>query len=282
MSARCSPNGELLAYSHGSALSLARIDARALSFAPVSEAQLHTRAINYIAWSPCGRHIVTGGDDGLVIVWRLENDKFNPRRVLRGHTAPVICVSFDPKGVMVASGSRDQRVVLWSVQQGVLFKRFNAHGQPVTAVDFSYDSVLVLSASYDGLLRIWNLYDGFCVRSINVTGVLMPVLGARFTPNSEYVCVRYADSQTRLFYIEDKVVERVFGAADTPGPRLPCEFAFAGDRMYVTTESGVDVYNLQTQVLERHLLDEPAVTVDVRDNFGVAAGPSGVKLFSLS
>lgn len=65
--------------------------------------------VRVVAFSPDGRTLVTGGDDGTAILWDL-TDPVQPQRLgppLAGHSREVLSVAFSPGGRTLAAGSTD-------------------------------------------------------------------------------------------------------------------------------------------------------------------------------
>jgi WD40 repeat protein len=73
----------------------------------------HTKPVRAAAWSPDGRFLATGGDDGLLVIW-------HPSQTLAplltaNHNAPVLALSWSPDGKMVATAAGNS-VTLWRLQ----------------------------------------------------------------------------------------------------------------------------------------------------------------------
>jgi WD40 repeat protein len=72
----------------------------------------HTKAVRTLAWSPDGRFLATGGDDGTLIIWY----------PIRGQTpllqvqlnAPVLALTWSPDGKKVATASGNA-VTVWGL-----------------------------------------------------------------------------------------------------------------------------------------------------------------------
>jgi WD40 repeat protein len=75
--------------------------------------QGHTRDVNSISTSPCGRMMVSGGDDRTVVIWDLTRK--SKIRVLEGHIYYVRSVAWSGDGEFIASGSADTTVRVWQV-----------------------------------------------------------------------------------------------------------------------------------------------------------------------
>ena len=74
----------------------------------------HTDAVCSVAFSPDGKTLASGSDDGTVRLW----DVATHRQIgspLTGHTGAVDSVAFSPDGKTLASGSDDHTVRLWDV-----------------------------------------------------------------------------------------------------------------------------------------------------------------------
>ncbi len=68
----------------------------------------HSASVNAVAWSPDGKRIVSGSNDGTAQVW----DATNGGHVYtyRGHAGRVNAVAWSPHGKRIASGSSDGTV----------------------------------------------------------------------------------------------------------------------------------------------------------------------------
>ncbi|CAI4229926.1 unnamed protein product [Auanema sp. JU1783] len=74
--------------------------------------------INYL--SDCST-IVTGGDNGHVIIWKCTEDAINPHQLMVGHTQPITAISTtskNSKSTRFISASADGHVCLWDIQDG--------------------------------------------------------------------------------------------------------------------------------------------------------------------
>ena len=71
----------------------------------------HKDAINSLCFNPNMRQLVSGGNDGCVMVWNFKLQLRAFRFV--GHKEAVLSVAAAPSGNLIASGSKDRTVRLW-------------------------------------------------------------------------------------------------------------------------------------------------------------------------
>ena len=72
----------------------------------------HTSWVYSVAYSPDGRHIISGSIDNIIRIW----DALTQRQIgkpLTGHTDNVSSVAYSPDGRHIVSGSVDKTIRIW-------------------------------------------------------------------------------------------------------------------------------------------------------------------------
>src|SRR5262249_46870194 len=125
-------------------------------------AKAHDAAIDIGAFSPDGRHAVTGAADGTIKVWDLAAQK-----AIAGfrHAEAVHGGGFLPDGQSLASASHDGQVQLWTLLAGAEVRTFAGHRDKVLALAATRDGKRLVSASLDRTLRVWDVATGECQRT---------------------------------------------------------------------------------------------------------------------
>ncbi|KAI0997690.1 putative WD repeat-containing protein [Podosphaera aphanis] len=163
---RLSPNAEIVAAGNwGGGIKL-------LNIPSMTELRLlrgHTDRIGGISWfpdatlpgttvSPSSVNIASGGAEGNVHLWSLEEDI--PISTLSGHNQRVCKVEFHPSGQYLASASEDTTWRLWDVNTTTELLLQEGHSRGVFALAFNTDGSLLASAGMDSIGRIWDLRTG--------------------------------------------------------------------------------------------------------------------------
>jgi len=68
--------------------------------------------VSSVAYSPDGRHIISGSDDKMIRIWDAETGAA-VGKPLEGHTKSVSSVAYSPDGQHIVSGSLDQTTHVW-------------------------------------------------------------------------------------------------------------------------------------------------------------------------
>jgi Tol biopolymer transport system component len=166
--------------------------------------QGHRAVIYSLAFSPEGKRIATGSDDGTVRIWHSTTGKelhrfstagsgvcavaFSPNGKILAYSAfdGVIrladsetgkelyrlsgqeryakCLVFDPHGRLLASGGEDGTICLWSIDSGKRFTRWNTHTDWINCLAFSPDGKMLVSGGHDGTLAISRTDTGKRIR----------------------------------------------------------------------------------------------------------------------
>ncbi|SRR5579883_742809 len=108
---------------------------------------------NSLSFSPDGKIIVSGSEDGTVKLWRQNGTLM---RTLSGRKDKMSNATFSPDGKIIASSSQDGTVKLWA-QDGNLIKTLHAH-KGIISISFNSNGTLACG-SQDGTVQLWKL-DG--------------------------------------------------------------------------------------------------------------------------
>ena len=119
-----------------------------------------SKAMMLVAFSPDGRHIVSGSGDKTVRVWDAQTGQ-SVRDPLKGHDDFVTSVVFSPDGRHIVSGSADKTIRVWDAHTGQsVIDPLKGHDDFVTSVACSPHSKHIVSGSCDKTVRVWDSQTG--------------------------------------------------------------------------------------------------------------------------
>lgn len=154
----------------------------------------HSQEVKGIAFSPDGRHAVSGGVDNKLLLWDLKEGK--QIQSFNGHSKQVWGVAFHPNGKQVASSSWDSTAKLWEMQNG---KEVRAYSHPidVNGVAISNDGKQMLVGCDNKFMRLWDIDSGQKIR--DYTGPTNYVYGVAFSPDGRLVACGSLDQSARVY-----------------------------------------------------------------------------------
>lgn len=121
-----------------------------------------------------GHILVTGGDDGVVSVWRISQkggarslQHLHLKRSLCAHTAKITCLYVSQPYTLIVSGSDDCTVILWDLTSLVFVKQLPEFPAPISAIYVNdLTGEIVIAAGI--LLSIWSI-NGDCLSVVNTS-----------------------------------------------------------------------------------------------------------------
>ncbi|KAM5281676.1 chromatin assembly factor 1 subunit B [Ctenodactylus gundi] len=135
----------------------------------------HTKAVNVVRFSPTGEILASGGDDAVILLWKV-NDSKEPEqaafpdedeaqlnkenwtvvKTLRGHLEDVYDICWASDGNLMASASVDNTAIIWDVSKGQKISIFNEHKSYVQGVTWDPLGQYVATLSCDRVLRVYS------------------------------------------------------------------------------------------------------------------------------
>lgn len=116
----------------------------------------HENSVFTLAYTPGGRHLLSGGRDAMLRIWK--TDDFLPVSEQPAHWYTLNHIVFSPDGAHFATASRDKTVKIWDAATFSLVKvldvvRDNGHVNSVNRLMWLPDGLV--SASDDRNAKIW-------------------------------------------------------------------------------------------------------------------------------
>ncbi|XP_054566634.1 chromatin assembly factor 1 subunit B isoform X1 [Eptesicus fuscus] len=135
----------------------------------------HTKAVNVVRFSPHGEILASGGDDAVILLWKV-NDSKEPEQLafpdedeaelnkehwtvvktLRGHLEDVYDICWATDGNLMASASVDNTAIIWDVSKGQKISIFNEHKSYVQGVTWDPLGQYIATLSCDRTLRVYS------------------------------------------------------------------------------------------------------------------------------
>lgn len=183
----------------------------------------HKDAINWVSFSPDGRHLLSASNDSSAIVWDLGSGK--PMRTI-DHDSEVIKAIYSPDGKRIATSTVDNLAFIWSAskvnQSGAQpIMQLAGHTAPVTSIAFSPDGKRAITGSEDFTAKVWDVTNRGPKELMTLTGHLRTVTSVAFSPDRLSLLTGSQDGTAIVWMADDwkqSEIQQTPLAASEPTP----------------------------------------------------------------
>jgi WD40 repeat protein len=115
----------------------------------------HGQRVEVVAFSPDGKRVLTGANDGKVIVW----DAASGESLLslgRNGDSWVHAAAFSPDGLTIAIASYDGKITFSDAQAGHELLTLTGYTNAIESLAYFPDGTRIVTASYDNTARTWD------------------------------------------------------------------------------------------------------------------------------
>jgi len=175
----------------------------------------HSNFVESVSFSPDGRTLATGSDDGTIRLWDISKGSLT--RTINAHLNDVEGVAFSLDGRIIATASDDGTVKQWNAASGAFIRALegnSTHEQSdhMEFVAFSPDGHTIAAVSEGGVARLWDAATGSLIRIMEGNYTINIVA---FSPDGSMIASGSDDGAARLWNASDRSLIRTLEASST-------------------------------------------------------------------
>ena len=152
---------------------------------------------DFVAFSPDGEMLASASYDGMLRVWKVENEAEQHVLYTCSHSSGVLAIAFASDGTHIASACKDGLIKLSNVLLGAVQWSITAHSDWIRELVFAPDGKRLASASDDQTIRIWNTKTGELQHIL--AGHSGYVFGVAFSPDGQHLASASRDRSVKLW-----------------------------------------------------------------------------------
>jgi WD40 repeat protein len=221
----------------------------------------HKNKIYAVVFSPDGKTIVSGGQDGLVKIWDLATGREVKNLVVvpdPGDKFGVTNVVYSPDGRVLAASTQDGNVVLYDTASWQAIKTLPAHQAVIWGLAFSPDGRLLATGSEDHTVKLWEMASGSLAATFGVEncqdkacgdGHTDEVYTVAFSPDGSLLASAGADSAVRVWDVAaSRFLFKLAGPNAHTGLIWAVAFSPDGTRLAsASSDRAIKIWSVTTQ-----------------------------------
>lgn len=166
----------------------------------------HTKALNILAISIDCNHMLSGGDDQVVVLWNI-GDMSKLHTFTRAHEGSVVGLAFVGTSY-ISTACTTGNVILWCAKTWDQVLSFQACADGLLAIDLSVDNSTMATSSRDGKVALWSIPS--CDKINELTGHNGGVGSVKFSIDGSKLVTGSHDSTAALWEVNTGKMIRLF------------------------------------------------------------------------
>ena len=166
---------------------------------------VHTTPVHCVAFSPVGKILASGSEDGTIILWELGESSPSVKHSIK-QTSAVLSLAFSPDGKILASGNKDHTIILFDVSSGNEILKLNGHTNAVESVVFSADGKILASAGMDNAIYLWDIKGERFAQHVHTIGIRNGIKSIAISPNGKILAVSSVKAEYYVPVISNKLI----------------------------------------------------------------------------
>jgi len=242
----------------------------------------HSGWVTEVAFSLDGQTLISGAEDGSLILWDVNGVQV---RELRGNSGSITGLAVVPGTGFLLSGSADGFLILWELKTGIRVQVYDEASSPITALAVATNRLTAITAHQDGSLRLWSLYKSLPIQhfenqgnAINSVAISPDGSWILFTNTTQpNLSLRRIDSLSGIL-----LNQQLFGC-------IPGHLALSPDASYalVTCQTVIFQVYIQNWSVQRSFSESPdiinAIAISQDGRLGFSASRDGtIRIWNLN
>lgn len=184
-----------------------------------------------------GVHMVSGGSEGKIRRWRLEDGREVGAAMDAG--SRVLNLSASRDGKRIVSGTQKGRVTVWNVDNHGKVAEIKGHTKSVGAVDISPDATRVATGSDDSTACVWSITSG--ERLLNPLKHGDAVVAVKYSSNGDLIATAAWKNGKSVRVYKSQDGSLLFDASISVGSVLNQSLAwsFDSEQLFVLSKNGM-------------------------------------------
>jgi len=152
--------------------------------------------VTAVGFSPDGRTVVSGHDDGSVRFWDVRTHRLTGD--IPAHPKAISALAFSPTGDRIATAGEDRVIRVFDADTHKLLTELVSHTDRIPALTWSADGTMLVSAGWDTSARVWQPADS-SDPLVLLNSHADQVLGVAFSPNGKLLATTDSDHDIHLW-----------------------------------------------------------------------------------